>query len=162
MPAMSSNFGGRFFATSSEVNSKLDAQSCPLIAFCESTEALAAVRSGAGTIVSVARFQPGGGFSEMRKLALIAVLLLAASPVAAQSRQQALGAGGQTNNSSLTNTGVICEEEMTATFCNTATSPNNGGYGSGAGAASTSAGISTPSPAIPPCPELGPADELCN
>jgi hypothetical protein len=98
----------------------------------------------------------------MRKLALIAVLLLAASPVAAQSRQQALGAGGQTNNSSLPNTGVICDEEMTATFCNTATSPNDAGYRSGAGAASTSAGTSTPSPAIPPCPELGPADELCN
>jgi hypothetical protein len=37
----------------------------------------------------------------MKKFALIAVLLLAASPVAAQSPQQALGAGGQTNTSQL-------------------------------------------------------------
>jgi hypothetical protein len=63
----------------------------------------------------------------MKKLALIAVLLLAASPVAAQ--QQPLGAGGQTNASILPNTGVICEEEMTATFCNVPTSPNTGGFG---------------------------------
>ena len=43
----------------------------------------------------------------MKKLALIAALLLATSPVAAQSVQQPLGTGGQTNNSSLTDTGVI-------------------------------------------------------
>jgi hypothetical protein len=99
----------------------------------------------------------------MRKLALITALLLAASPVAAQVvSNQPLEAGGQTNTSTLPNTGVICEEEMTATFCNTATSPNNAGYGSGAGAASTSAGITTPSPSIPICSELGPANELCN
>jgi hypothetical protein len=54
----------------------------------------------------------------MKTLGLIAALLLAASPVAAQSQQQPLGAGGQTNTSSLPNTGVICIEEMTATFCN--------------------------------------------
>jgi hypothetical protein len=53
----------------------------------------------------------------LKKLALIAALLLGASPVAAQSVQQPLGTGGQKNNSSLTNTGVICIEEMTATFC---------------------------------------------
>ena len=46
----------------------------------------------------------------MKKLALVAALVLAASPVAAQ--QQPLGAGGQTNTSPLT-----CNEEMTATFC---------------------------------------------
>jgi hypothetical protein len=43
----------------------------------------------------------------MKKLALIAALLLASSPVVAQSRQQALGAGGTTNNSLLPNTGII-------------------------------------------------------
>ena len=64
----------------------------------------------------------------MKKLALIAALLLA-SPVAAQSLQQPLGAGGQTNTSQLPNTGVICEEEITATFCNVPTSPSHGGYG---------------------------------
>jgi hypothetical protein len=46
----------------------------------------------------------------MRKFTLIAALLLTASPVAAQSVQQPLGAGGQTNNSTLTDTGVICLE----------------------------------------------------
>jgi hypothetical protein len=98
----------------------------------------------------------------MKMFALIAAMLLAASPVAAQQTQQALGGGGQTNTSTLPNTGVICQELMTATFCNVRTSPNNGGYGSGAGAASTSAGITTPSPSIPVCSELGPANELCN
>ena len=37
--------------------------------------------------------------------------------------------------------GAICQQEMTATFCNVPTSTNNGGYGSGGGAAATSAGI---------------------
>jgi hypothetical protein len=40
----------------------------------------------------------------MRKLTLITALHLATSPVAAQSRQQALGAGGQTNNAPLPDT----------------------------------------------------------
>jgi hypothetical protein len=101
------------------------------------------------------------GARYMKMLALIAALLLAASPVAAQ-QQQPLGAGGQTNNSTLPNTGVICQELMTATFCNVTTSPNNGGYGSGAGAASSKTGITTPSPAIPPCASFPPANELCN
>jgi hypothetical protein len=99
----------------------------------------------------------------MRKLALIAALLLAASPVAAQvATHQPLEAGGQANTSTLSNTGVICEEEMTATFCNTATNPNTAGYGTNAGAAATSAGITTPSPAIPTCSNFPPPDELCN
>jgi hypothetical protein len=99
----------------------------------------------------------------MKILALTAALLSAASPVTAQeATHQALEAGGQENTSTLPNTGVICQEEMTATFCNTTTNPNNAGYGSGAGAAGTSAGITTPSPSIPVCSELGPANELCN
>jgi hypothetical protein len=98
----------------------------------------------------------------MKMLALIAALLLAASPVAAQQQQQPLGAGGRTNNSTLPNTGVICQELMTATFCNVPTSPNNGGYGSGGGAASSKTGITTPSPAIPPCASFPPANELWN
>jgi hypothetical protein len=50
------------------------------------------------------------------KLAFIIALLLASSPVAAQTSQvqQPLGTGGVTNNSPLTNTGVICQEEMVA------------------------------------------------
>jgi hypothetical protein len=87
------------------------------------------------------------------KLAFLIGLLLVASPVAAQTSQiqQPLGTGGMTNNSPLTNTGVICQEEMVATFCNMASSPNHAGYGTNGGAAATSAGITTPSPAIPAC-----------
>jgi hypothetical protein len=80
------------------------------------------------------------------KLAFLIALLLAASPVAAQTSQvqQPLGTGGVTNNSPLTDTGVICQQEMVATFCNVASSPNSAGYGSNGGAAATSAGITTP------------------
>ena len=60
----------------------------------------------------------------MKKLSLIAALLLGASPVAAQSVQQPLGTSGEINNSTLTNTGVICLEEMVATFCNVPAGPN--------------------------------------
>jgi hypothetical protein len=102
------------------------------------------------------------------KLASIIALLLATSPVAAQvttanQQQQPLGAGGQTVTSPLTNTGTICQEEMVATFCNVATSPNTAGYGSNGGAAATSTGITTPAPAIPACGEgVATANELCN
>jgi hypothetical protein len=101
----------------------------------------------------------------MTKVAMVAALLLAASPAGAQSQQQALGAGGTINNSPLTNTGIICQEEMTATFCNTATSPNTSGFGSsGAGAASSSGTRSAGSTmmSIPTCGAVGPAEELCN
>jgi hypothetical protein len=104
--------------------------------------------------------------ADMTKLAIVFALLLAASPVAAQSQQQQpLGAGGQTNNSPLTDTGVICLQEMVATFCNVPTGPNHSGFGSsGAGAASSSGTGSAGSTmtSIPPCAALGPADELCN
>src|SRR5262245_54412483 len=67
----------------------------------------------------------------MRILALTIALLLAASPVAAQQqRQQALGKGGQINNSILPNNGLICIQEMVATFCNQPVGPNTAGYGS--------------------------------
>jgi hypothetical protein len=111
----------------------------------------------------------------MKKLALIAALLLAAPPVAAQSVQQPLGAGGQTNNSPLTDTGVICLEEMVATFCNVPTGPNHSGYGSTGSVGSSAAsglsarsgvtgptGSAAPSAAIPTCSEIPPANELCN
>jgi hypothetical protein len=50
---------------------------------------------------------------------LTVALLLAASPVAAQQQvEQALGTGGQINNSILPNNGLICIQEMVATFCN--------------------------------------------
>jgi hypothetical protein len=99
----------------------------------------------------------------MKRLLLFMALLPASSPVAAQSAShQPLGAGGQTNTSMLPNTGVVCQEEMTATFCNVNTNPNNAGYGTNGGAAATSAGITTPSPAIPTCGGFPPANELCN
>jgi hypothetical protein len=73
------------------------------------------------------------------------------------------------------NTGVICLEEMVATFCNVPTGPNLNGYGSsgsvGSRAASGSsagsgvngpAGGAGPSAAIPTCSEFPPANELCN
>ena len=66
----------------------------------------------------------------MKKLSLISALLLGATPVVAQSVQQPLGTSGGINNSTLTNTGVICIEEMIATFCNVPTGPNLNGYGS--------------------------------
>ncbi len=101
----------------------------------------------------------------MKKLALIAALVLAASPVAAQ--QQPLGAGGKTNTSPLPNTGVICEEEITATFCNVPTSPNAAGYGSRGASGSSSAsgssgGASSNTSSVPPCPDFPPTNELCN
>ena len=119
----------------------------------------------------------------MKILALTVALLLAASPIEAQQqRQQALGAGGQINNSTLPNTGLICIEGMVATFCNRPVGPNSAGYGSstafsgssarsgssatsgssagsGVGAVSSS-GISTTS--IPPCGAFPPPNELCN
>ena len=111
--------------------------------------------------------------AHMKKLALITALLLATSPVAAQSQQQALSGGGTTNSSPLPNTGIICQEEMTATFCNVPTSPNTSGYGSsratgssGASASSAASGSSggagTSTSSIHPCPEFPPANELCN
>jgi hypothetical protein len=110
------------------------------------------------TLVSHQRMEP-----VMKILALTVALLFAASPVAAQQTQQALGTNCQINTSTLPNTGVICQEEMVATFCNVATGPNNAGYGTHGGAAATSTGITTPSKAIPACGEgLVPANELCN
>jgi hypothetical protein len=74
----------------------------------------------------------------MKILALTVALLMAASPVAAQQqRQQALGAGGQQNNSILPNNGLICIQEMVATFCNQPTGPNLAGYGSSTASGST-------------------------
>jgi len=102
----------------------------------------------------------------VKNLALIAALLVAASPAAAQvptstSQQRS----GQSASSQAPTTGVFCDEEMTATFCNVPTAPNTSGYGSsGASASSTasSGGVGSPTPSIPPCGAEPPADELCN
>jgi hypothetical protein len=75
-------------------------------------------------------------------------------------------ASGQTTTSSTgtsATTGTICDEMMTATFCNTPTGPNTSGYGSNGGAAATSTGVTTPSPAVPTCGEgIVTDNELCN
>jgi hypothetical protein len=97
----------------------------------------------------------------MKKLALVAALILAASPVAAQvatsNAQELSGESALSAPSQAPVTGVICIEEMTATFCNVPTAPSNGGYYSG-----VTVGSSAPPAAIPPCPEFPPANELCN
>ncbi len=110
----------------------------------------------------------------VKGLAMIAVLLLAVAPVDAQVgtsnaqeqlevQQQIEGQSGRSASSQAAatgaaTTGVTCEEEMTATFCNVPTAPNNGGYGNG----SVTVGSSAPPASIPPCPEFPPANELCN
>jgi hypothetical protein len=117
----------------------------------------------------------------MKTLAL--TVALAVSPVAAQQqRQQTLGTASQTNTSILPNNGLICIEEMVATFCNQPTSPNHAGYGSGTASSGSSAtsgtsaaygssagsgvgaasgsGIITTS--ISPCGAFPPPNELCN
>ena len=119
----------------------------------------------------------------MKILALTLALLVTASPVAAQQqREQALGIGGQINNTILPNNSLICIEEMVATFCNQPVGPNTAGYGSstafsgssatsgtnaasGSGAGSgvgavSSSGISTTS--VPACGAFPPPNELCN
>ncbi len=113
----------------------------------------------------------------MKILALTVALFLTALPVAAQQqRQQALGTGGQMNNSIRPNDGLIYIEEMVATFRNQPVGPNTAGYGSstafsgssatsgtsagsGVGAVSSS-GISTSS--VPACGAFPPPNELCN
>src|ERR1700677_3700287 len=104
----------------------------------------------------------------MKKLALIAALLVAACPAAAQvttsnSQQQS----SESALSQVPTTGAICDEEMTATFCNVPTSPNTNGYGSSGAVGSSaesasSGGAGSNTPSIPPCGSEPPADELCN
>jgi hypothetical protein len=103
----------------------------------------------------------------MKKLALIAALLLAAAPAVAQvatSNDQQGTQTGQPAVSEAPTTGVICAEEMTATFCNVVTGPNTNGYQSSGGSGSSSGAGSTPSvsPSIPPCAAEPPPNELCN
>jgi hypothetical protein len=98
-------------------------------------------------------------------LALFFTLLVALRPVAAQvatsNGQQSAGRAGQSSGSQGPTTGVICIEEMTATFCNVVTGPSSGGYGSSGGSGS-SAGARSNTSSIPPCSAFPPANELCN
>jgi hypothetical protein len=136
--------------------------------------------------------------AKLKQFVLITTLVVAVSPAAAQSNPssvQSLNAAGQSqlqnstgqqssgqNGPSPTSppvTGVICMEEMTATFCNVVTGPNTAGYGSGGGssassgaassgasasggASASSAGGGTNAAAIPACGQFPPANELCN
>jgi hypothetical protein len=87
----------------------------------------------------------------------------------------------QTSNRSPT-TGVICIEEMTATFCNVPSGPNTNGYGSlggsgsgsgtgssggsgstgGSASAAASGGAVVNTSSIPACGGFPTANELCN
>jgi hypothetical protein len=133
---------------------------------------------------------------KLNQFALIAALIVAVSPAAAQTSSQnnlsggqSLNAAGQSQSLNATGqqlsgqggrspasppvTGVICMEEMTATFCNVVSGPNTAGYGSGggssasgssasSGASTSSAGGGTNAAAIPACGQFPPANELCN
>ncbi len=106
----------------------------------------------------------------MKKLALVTALLfallLAPAPVAAQvatsNGQQSAGQAGQSTGSQAPTTGVICIEEMTATFCNVVTGPSSGGYGSNGSSAGSGSGPGGNTSSIPPCSTFPPANELCN
>jgi hypothetical protein len=103
----------------------------------------------------------------MKKLALIAALLSAASSVAAQvvtsnGQQQSGVPGGQSAASQGPITGAICDEEITATFCNVPNRPNTNGYESSGGSGSSGGVGSNTTSSIPPCAEEPPANELCN
>ena len=128
----------------------------------------------------------------MKKLSIIAALLLTASSVAAQvstlNGQQQLGIGGQlapfgqqrsgvqgrqSAPSQAPTTGVFCIEEMTATFCNVPSGPNTNGYGSSGGSAASGGSVSSGGSAarggvrsntssVPLCASGTPANELCD
>jgi hypothetical protein len=120
--------------------------------------------------------------NEMKKRVLIAVMLVAASPAAAQvatSQSQQGLLPGQTElaptqaPTQAPTTGVLCTEEMAATFCNVPTGPNFGGYGtvnrsaaigaSGtAGGLSAGGGVGGNASSVPQCPSPMPFNELCN
>lgn len=144
-----------------------------------------------------------------KKLALIAALVLVTPEMASFSVQAQTSLTNATTNSQLTNrnaanalgvtagtrttsqqqtsnrsptTGVICIEEMTATFCNVPSGPNTNGYGSlggsgsgsgtgssggsgstgGSAAASGGGGAGVNTSSIPACGGFPTANELCN
>jgi len=133
---------------------------------------------------SPGRDDPAKRSARMNKLALISALifapLLMLSSAAAQVNapstshgQQSTGQAGQSTGSQAPTTGVICIEEMTATFCNVVTGPSSGGYGSNGGSGSSSGsgssggtgssgGALSNTSSIPPCSAFPPANELCN
>jgi hypothetical protein len=107
----------------------------------------------------------------MNKLAFIAALAFAASPVAAQQatpngQTGSASQGGATGSTQAPITGVFCIEEMTANFCNAVTGPNTGGYGARSASGSASGTTSGPSgggtSSIPLCPAEPPFNELCD
>ncbi len=118
----------------------------------------------------------------MTKVFLFAAVLLTVLPVEAlvsilNGQLESGGQSGQfaTSQPSTTapTTGVICEEEMTATFCNVVTGPNSGGYGSNGAGSSAGSGSGVGSGpgggasagsimSIPPCGSEPPPNELCD
>jgi hypothetical protein len=144
----------------------------------------------------------------MKKLALIAALALAPLALPPASAQAQTSPTNATTNSQLANsntanalgittgvttngqpqtgsqtsptTGVICLEEMTATFCNVPSGRNTNGYGSSggsgsaggagsgagsasaAGSASSGGGAGANTSSIPACSGFPSPNELCN
>jgi hypothetical protein len=97
----------------------------------------------------------------MKKLALVAVLTLAAPPVAAQvatSNAQGLRGKARSQRHRKPQRLALSALKKAGTLCNVITGPSNGGYGTG----SVTVGSSAPPVSIPPCQEFPPANELCN
>ena len=103
----------------------------------------------------------------MRLVPLTVALVALASPAVAQSvtqRDQSVANEGQSSSlssSSGPTTGVICIEEISATFCNVVGSPSNGGFGSTSGAQGTVGSSAVPTP-IPTCGDFWPPGEQCD
>jgi hypothetical protein len=103
----------------------------------------------------------------MRLIALtVALVPLTSAAVAqgvTQGDQSIRPTEGQSSPSSSQGptTGVICREEISATFCNVVGSPSNGGFGSTSGAQGTVGSSADPTP-TPPCGNFWPPAEQCD
>lgn len=99
----------------------------------------------------------------MKRAALTVALLLTASPAMAQvatSNQGQAAAGASSNTSSPAPT-VICDEEMTGTFCNAIGASTGAGFGLTSGAGGTLGSTAVPTP-TPPCSDFPVPAELCD
>lgn len=96
-------------------------------------------------------------------LALVILITPAAAQVVTQRDRSAFQAEGQSSPSSSPGptTGVICQEEVDATFCNAVGSPSNWGFGATSGAQGTVGSPAVPTP-IPACGNFWPPGEQCD
>jgi hypothetical protein len=99
----------------------------------------------------------------MKRLVFLAALVSMPAPVLAQSTTSI---GASPFAAQRPTTGVFCTQEMTATFCNVVTRPNNSGYGRSGSGSTTAAGAGGAgggnTSSIPPCPAAPPFNELCD